>query len=52
MGLLLTSDPSRLCVQAPPLIRPFSEDEFLSTLDHAGPQLTSLLRGDWTGLYR
>lgn len=38
--------------KAPPLIRPFSEDEFLSTLDHAGPQLTSLLRGDWTGLYR
>uniref|UniRef100_H3CCG5 DENN/MADD domain containing 6B n=1 Tax=Tetraodon nigroviridis TaxID=99883 RepID=H3CCG5_TETNG len=38
--------------KAPPLIRPFSEDEFLSTLDHAGPQLTSLLRGDWPGLYR
>lgn len=24
----------------------------MSTLDHAGPQLTSLLKGDWMGLYR
>lgn len=40
------------CVQAPPLIRPFSEEEFVSTLEQAGPQLTSLLRGDWMGLYR
>ncbi|XP_041832900.1 protein DENND6B isoform X3 [Melanotaenia boesemani] len=38
--------------KTPPQIRPFSQDEFLSTLDHAGPQLTSLLRGDWMGLYR
>ncbi|XP_025755654.1 protein DENND6B isoform X1 [Oreochromis niloticus] len=38
--------------KTPPQIRPFSQDEFLSTLDHAGPQLTSLLRGDWIGLYR
>ncbi|XP_061570342.1 protein DENND6B [Cololabis saira] len=38
--------------KTPPLIRPFSQDEFLSTLDQTGPQLTSLLRGDWLGLYR
>uniref|UniRef100_A0A3Q0RC01 DENN/MADD domain containing 6B n=1 Tax=Amphilophus citrinellus TaxID=61819 RepID=A0A3Q0RC01_AMPCI len=38
--------------KTPPQIRPFSQDEFLSTLDHTGPQLTSLLRGDWIGLYR
>uniref|UniRef100_A0A1A8HG48 DENN/MADD domain containing 6B n=1 Tax=Nothobranchius korthausae TaxID=1143690 RepID=A0A1A8HG48_9TELE len=38
--------------KTPPQIRPFIQDEFLSTLDHAGPQLTSLLRGDWMGLYR
>ncbi|XP_024858904.1 protein DENND6B isoform X1 [Kryptolebias marmoratus] len=38
--------------KTPPQIRPFSQDDFLSTLDHAGPQLTSLLRGDWMGLYR
>lgn len=43
---------SCVSVQTPPQIRPFSQDEFLSTLDHAGPQLTSLLRGDWIGLYR
>lgn len=24
----------------------------MSTLDHTGPQLTSLLKGDWMGLYR
>ncbi|XP_047245183.1 protein DENND6B isoform X2 [Girardinichthys multiradiatus] len=33
-------------------VRPFNQDEFMSTLDHAGPQLTSMLRGDWMGLYR
>ncbi|MEQ2205574.1 hypothetical protein XENOCAPTIV_003916 [Xenoophorus captivus] len=36
----------------PPQVRPFNQDEFMSTLDHAGPQLTSMLRGDWMGLYR
>ncbi|XP_075900475.1 protein DENND6B [Nelusetta ayraudi] len=38
--------------KTPPQIRPFSQDEFLATLDQTGPQLTSLLRGDWMGLYR
>ncbi|XP_013855668.1 protein DENND6B [Austrofundulus limnaeus] len=38
--------------KTPPQIRPFSQDHFLSTLEHAGPQLTSLQRGDWMGLYR
>ncbi|XP_076025266.1 protein DENND6B [Genypterus blacodes] len=38
--------------KTPPQIRPFSQEDFLSTLDHAGPQLTSGLRGDWLGLYR
>ncbi|XP_068443001.1 protein DENND6B [Clinocottus analis] len=38
--------------KTPPQIRPFSQDEFMSTLDHTGPQLTSLLKGDWMGLYR
>ncbi|XP_034382124.1 protein DENND6B isoform X2 [Cyclopterus lumpus] len=33
-------------------IRPFSQDDFMSTLDHTGPQLTSVLKGDWMGLYR
>lgn len=41
-----------LCEQTPPQIRPFSQDEFMSTLDHTGPQLTSVLKGDWMGLYR
>ncbi|XP_042367649.1 protein DENND6B isoform X2 [Plectropomus leopardus] len=36
----------------PPQIRCFSQDEFMSTLDHTGPQLTSVLKGDWMGLYR
>ncbi|MEQ2227086.1 Protein dennd6b, partial [Ilyodon furcidens] len=38
--------------KTPPQVRPFNQDEFMSTLDHAGPQLTSMLRGDWMGLYR
>ncbi|XP_024145307.1 protein DENND6B isoform X1 [Oryzias melastigma] len=38
--------------KTPPQIRPFVQDDFLSTLEHAGPQLTSPLRGDWVGLYR
>uniref|UniRef100_A0AAY5EXC9 UDENN domain-containing protein n=1 Tax=Electrophorus electricus TaxID=8005 RepID=A0AAY5EXC9_ELEEL len=38
--------------KTPPQIRPFSQDEFMATLDHAGPQLTSVLKGDWPGLYK
>ncbi|XP_067347180.1 protein DENND6B isoform X3 [Channa argus] len=38
--------------KTPPQIRPFSQDEFMSTLDLTGPQLTSVLKGDWMGLYR
>ncbi|XP_076578862.1 protein DENND6B isoform X1 [Chaetodon auriga] len=38
--------------KTPPQIRPFSQDEFMSTLDQTGPQLTSVLKGDWMGLYR
>ncbi|XP_063518765.1 protein DENND6B isoform X6 [Pongo pygmaeus] len=33
-------------------IRPFSQDDFLRSLEHAGPQLTCILKGDWLGLYR
>uniref|UniRef100_A0A2K5IT11 UDENN domain-containing protein n=1 Tax=Colobus angolensis palliatus TaxID=336983 RepID=A0A2K5IT11_COLAP len=36
----------------PPQIRPFSQDDFLRSLEHAGPQLTCILKGDWLGLYR
>uniref|UniRef100_A0A671KEU0 Protein DENND6B-like n=1 Tax=Sinocyclocheilus anshuiensis TaxID=1608454 RepID=A0A671KEU0_9TELE len=36
--------------KTPPQIRFFSQDEFMKTLEQAGPQLT--LKGDWTGLYR
>lgn len=36
--------------KTPPQIRSFSQDEFMKTLDQAGPQLT--LKGDFTGLYR
>ncbi|XP_061920660.1 protein DENND6B [Entelurus aequoreus] len=38
--------------KTPPQVRPFSQDDFMSMLEHSGPQLTSALRGDWTGLYR
>lgn len=36
----------------PPQPRPFKESEFLQTIEKNGPQLTSTLKGDWTGLYR
>ncbi|XP_059904583.1 protein DENND6B [Gadus macrocephalus] len=38
--------------KTPPQIRPFSQEEFMATLEHAGPHLTSMLKGDWMGLYR
>ncbi|KAJ8006471.1 hypothetical protein DPEC_G00107600 [Dallia pectoralis] len=38
--------------KTPPQIRPFSQEDFIGTLEHAGPQLTSVLKGDWIGLYR
>ncbi|XP_077450372.1 protein DENND6B [Stigmatopora argus] len=38
--------------KTPPQIRPFSQDDFVSSLERGGPRLTSALRGDWTGLYR
>ncbi|CAL8323415.1 unnamed protein product [Lota lota] len=37
--------------KTPPQIRPFSQEEFMATLEHAGPHLTSMLKGDWMGLY-
>ncbi|KAB1270376.1 Protein DENND6B [Camelus dromedarius] len=36
----------------PPQIRPFRQDDFLRSLEHSGPQLTCMLKGDWLGLYR
>ncbi|GCC21892.1 hypothetical protein chiPu_0000274 [Chiloscyllium punctatum] len=38
--------------KSPPQLKPFSEEEFMKTLEKAGPQLTSRLKGDWIGLYR
>ncbi|KAM8778440.1 protein DENND6B isoform 4-T4 [Rhynchonycteris naso] len=38
--------------KTPPQIRPFHQDDFLCSLEHAGPQLTCILKGDWLGLYR
>ncbi|XP_072829899.1 protein DENND6B isoform X3 [Vicugna pacos] len=38
--------------KTPPQIRPFRQDDFLRSLEHSGPQLTCMLKGDWLGLYR
>ncbi|XP_060770246.1 protein DENND6B isoform X5 [Neoarius graeffei] len=38
--------------KTPPQIRPFSQDEFMASLDQAGPQITSMHKGDWLGLYK
>ncbi|XP_009089305.2 protein DENND6A isoform X1 [Serinus canaria] len=47
--------PLQKCIspwKSPPQLRQFSQDDFMKTLDKAGPQLTSGLKGDWIGLYR
>ena len=41
-----------MAVQGPPRLRQFDADEFLQTVEHSGPQLTSGIKGDWEGLYR
>ncbi|XP_076845063.1 protein DENND6A isoform X2 [Brachyhypopomus gauderio] len=38
--------------KSPPQLKPFVQEEFMKTLEKAGPQLTSRLKGDWIGLYR
>uniref|UniRef100_A0A3P9KNS6 DENN domain containing 6A n=1 Tax=Oryzias latipes TaxID=8090 RepID=A0A3P9KNS6_ORYLA len=38
--------------KSPPQLRPFNQQDFMKTLEKAGPQLTSRLKGDWIGLYR
>ncbi|OWF45695.1 protein DENND6A-like isoform X2 [Mizuhopecten yessoensis] len=38
--------------KGPPRLRPFDPEEFLRSLEHSGPQLTSGVKGDWEGLYR
>uniref|UniRef100_A0A3P8WMH4 DENN/MADD domain containing 6Aa n=1 Tax=Cynoglossus semilaevis TaxID=244447 RepID=A0A3P8WMH4_CYNSE len=38
--------------KSPPPLRPFIQQDFMKTLEKAGPQLTSRLKGDWIGLYR
>lgn len=35
-----------------PCLKPFDAEEFIKNLEHSGPQLTSVLKGDWVGLYR
>ena len=37
--------------KSPPTLREFDFEEFLSTIEVAGPQLTSPTKGDWEGLY-
>jgi hypothetical protein len=41
-----------LLLQGPPSLRQFDADEFIKSLDQAGPNLTSGVKGDWEGLYR
>lgn len=36
----------------PPRLKSFDADEFITTLEHSGPQLTSRLKGNWVALYR
>ncbi|XP_012277612.1 protein DENND6A [Orussus abietinus] len=38
--------------KATPIPQLFNPNDFLATLSSAGPQLTTGIKGDWTGLYR
>lgn len=38
--------------RAAPAPNPFKQDCFLAKLEQSGPQLTSPLKGDWSGLYK
>ncbi|KAG8185762.1 hypothetical protein JTE90_000745 [Oedothorax gibbosus] len=35
-----------------PQPHPFNPDDFLKSIEHSGPQLTSGIKGNWSGLYR
>lgn len=39
-------------LRAPPVLKSFRPDEFLSTVETQGPHLTSVTKGNWTGLYK
>lgn len=41
-----------LFFQAAPKPWPFNPDNFLASLEYAGPQLTCGIKGDWKGLYK
>lgn len=41
-----------LIFQAAPKPWPFNPDNFLASLEYAGPQLTCGIKGDWKGLYK
>lgn len=38
--------------KAAPMPLPFNPDDFFATLETTGPQLTSVFKGDWVGLYK
>ncbi|XP_032523783.2 protein DENND6A [Danaus plexippus] len=38
--------------RAAPIPNPFNPEDFFSTLQQAGPHLTTGIKGDWIGLYR
>ena len=38
--------------RAAPKVKPFNQEEFLTSLESCGPQLTSNVKGDWEGLYK
>jgi hypothetical protein len=41
-----------ILTKLPPKLKCFDAEEFLKTVEHSGPQLTSVLKGNWKGLYR
>jgi len=48
MPLARTISPYR----APPKVKPFNCEDFIKSVETAGPGLTSRIKGDWAGLYK
>ncbi|XP_065559019.1 protein DENND6A-like [Artemia franciscana] len=51
MAKLMPLQKSVTAFKAVPVLRPFSKEAFLTSLEDHGPQLTSGVKGDWIGLY-
>ncbi|KAM4036737.1 protein DENND6B [Anomaloglossus baeobatrachus] len=52
MGSLMPHHSAITPWKNPPQVRPFQQEELMKMLEHTGPQYSSTIKGDWSGLYR